>query len=98
METGTAFTKPEPVQSAPDICLVHSANSGLLQRLQQGSDAYAVCNDIVQFGDGYAFLLHGVAVAQRHAVVFQCLVVYGHAERCADGILTAVALADAVFL
>ena len=40
---------------------------------------------------------HAVALAQRHGAVFESLMVYGDAERCADGVLTAVALAYAVF-
>ena len=36
-------------------------------------------------------------MAQSHGVVFECLVVYGYAERCADGILSAIAFTDRVF-
>ena len=48
-------------------------------------------------GDGDAFLLHAVAVAQGDAMVFQRLVVDGQANGGAQGVLTAVALADGVF-
>ena len=69
-----------------------------MQRFQQRRNAYAVCNDIVQFGDSHTLLLHRIAVAQRYAVIFQRLVVYGYTIRSTDSVLTAVALADAVFL
>ena len=69
-----------------------------MQGFQQRCDAYTVCNDIVQFGDSHAFLLHGITVTQSHAVVFQSLMVYSYAVRSTNGILTAVTLADGVFL
>ena len=46
----------------------------------------------------HALLGHGVAVADRYAAVNKAVVVYRDAERSADGVLTAVALADGVFL
>ncbi len=53
-------------------------------------------DETVEVGDVDAGLFHGVAVAQGDGVVFQGLVVDGDAERCADCILTAVALADGI--
>ena len=51
-----------------------------------------------EVGDGDSLLLHGVAVAQGDAVVLQGVVVNGDAVGGADGILTAVAASDGVFL
>ena len=45
-----------------------------------------------------ALLGHRIAVADRHGPVLQRLAVDRHAERRTDGILTAVTLADGVFL
>ena len=55
-------------------------------------------DEVVEAVDADAFLLHGVAVADGHAVVGERVVVHGDAEGRAYGILAAVALADGVFL
>ena len=44
----------------------------------------------MQFGDGYAFLLGAVAMADGDGIVFQGLVIYRNTEGCADQILTGV--------
>jgi len=51
----------------------------------------------VDLGNGDAFLLHAVALPQGDAVVLQGLVVDGQANGGAQGVLTAVALANGVF-
>ena len=52
----------------------------------------------MQVLDLHALLAHRVAVAHGHASVLEALMVHRDAERGTDGILAAVALADAVFL
>ena len=51
-------------------------------------------DDRAELGDRNPSLLHGVALADSDAVVVERLVVNGHAERCADGVLTTVTLSD----
>lgn len=46
--------------------------------------------------DRNALLFHAVAETQGDGIVFQCVAVDGDTERSADGILTAVALADGI--
>ena len=55
-------------------------------------------DELVEVGYRHAGLFHGVTVAQRHRVVLESLMVNSDAIRSADGILTAVTLADSVFL
>ena len=70
----------------------------LLQFLEQACDAHLVLDDAEELVDAHALLLHCVAEAECDAVVLQRIVVHGDAVRCADGILTAVALSDGVLL
>jgi len=42
------------------------------------------------------FLLHAIAVTQRHAVVLQGLMIDGQTHRGAQGVLAAVSFADGV--
>ena len=51
-------------------------------------------DDATELGDRNPSLLHGVALADRDAVVIQRIVVNGNAERSSDGILTTVTLSD----
>ena len=60
--------------------------------------AYFAIDNVVKLGHLDAPLLHGVAVAERYGVVFEGLAVDGDAVGRADGILTAVSLADGVLL
>ena len=52
----------------------------------------------MEVGDIDTGLLHGIALTQGDGVVLEGLMVDSDTERGADGILTAVALADRVFL
>ena len=65
---------------------------------QEAVEAYLFRKNLFKGVDAYAFLLHGIAVAQRDGVVFEGLVVNGDAEGGADCILAAIAFADGVFL
>ena len=55
-------------------------------------------DELMEVGHLNTGLLHCVAVAQRHRVILKSLMVDSDAIRSADGILTAVTLADSVFL
>lgn len=65
---------------------------------QERRQRNAVVDNLVEVGDSYALLLHRIAMAQGDGVVFERLMVDGDAVRCSDGVLTAVAFADRVFL
>ena len=45
-----------------------------------------------------ASLLHSVTMTKSHGVIFESLVIHCDTVRCADCILTAITLADRVFL
>ena len=68
------------------------------QLAEEGVERHAVVNKAVQVGHGHTCLGHGVAFAQSHGVILECLVVHSDAEGGADGILAAVALADGILL
>lgn len=70
----------------------------LLQILEEACDAYLILDDAAEVSNVDALLLHCVAVTQSDCVVLECLMVDSHAVWSTDGILTAVALADLVFL
>ena len=65
--------------------------------LEQRCHAHTVFYQRAQIGYVHTLLLHGVTVSQRHLAVLWRVVVHGHAERRADGVLAAVTLADGVF-
>ena len=75
---------------------MHFAGKKSGKFLEQRAKAYLFVYYRMQIVDCHAALLHAVAVANGNSSVFEALVVYGDAERRTDGILTAVAFADAV--
>jgi hypothetical protein len=78
--------------------MIDTEISSPLQLPQQPPHIHLPANDAAQLADRHAFLLHGVAVADGHLVVGEGIVVHGDAVGRTDGILPAVALADAVLV
>ena len=72
--------------------------SYFVQFFHYGPEIRPLADNPADLRYGYALLGHGIAVADGHAVVLLGLMVHGDAEGSADGILTAVSLADAVLL
>ena len=64
---------------------------------QEAVETHLVGENLFEILDGDALLLPGVTVTKGYGVVLKCLMVYGDAVGCADGILTTVTLTDRIF-
>ena len=75
---------------------VFCVSTNLFQLFECLAHVACLAEDGVEVFDLHALLSHGVAMADSHAVVVQCVMIHSDTERCTNSILTTVAFANRI--